>query len=127
MIPTVIRGHLARPGSPAEAHLLAWDALAWEAPSPDRLRAELEATHALQRERLQSPDPGVRARYSRGWGRDEYEARVRGDERFLAAAESRAIEAAACLLRALEAEGYLGEDPIHFGSTADPADMSGLS
>ena len=111
MIPTVVRGHLARPGSPAEAHLLAWDALAWEAPSPDRLRAQLKATHALQRERLRSPDPGVRARYGRGWGRDEYEARVRGDERFLAAAESRAIEAAACLLRAREAEGYLGEDP----------------
>jgi hypothetical protein len=54
MIPTVVRGHLARPGSPAEVYLLAWDALAWEAPSPDRLRAELEATHALQRERLRS-------------------------------------------------------------------------
>jgi hypothetical protein len=52
---------------------------------------------------------------------------VRGDERFLAQAESRAIEAAACLLRAVEAEGYLGEDPIHLGNAADPAAQRAMS
>lgn len=120
--PTVVRGHLARPGSPAEAHLLAWDALAWRAPDPDALRDELAEVHAWRRGLEQSADPVARtliSRRGRQW--PVYRALVREIARAIVPAMERRAEAAACLLRALEAEGYLGEDPIHFGSTADRA------
>lgn len=103
MIPTVVRGHLARPGSPAEAHLLAWDALAWEAPSPDRLREELERVRASLAEARRQRIPLRMVPHLPYLERTLPAAVV--------AAEKRLAEAAACLLRAREAEGYLGEDP----------------
>lgn len=111
MIPTVIRGHLATPGSPAEAHLVAWSELLDSTPDPDALRASLADTQRLQRERETQADPYWREWYSRrGWGWPAYRAQVRALATAIPVAEERHQEVAACLLRAEVAEGYLGRE-----------------
>lgn len=110
MIPTVIRGHLARPGSPAEAYLVAWSELSdRHLHDPSALHEELARARAWRRSLEESEDPGERALISR---RGRYWPVYRALIRRAAVELPRAIELQEAVdwlwLLATTSQGYLG-------------------
>lgn len=112
--PTVIRGHLAEVGSPAEAYLVAWgEVLPRVDPQIDlevarqRCLDELAAVTAART----SPDLYIRATWGRrGWRWQTGQAVRRAAVQELHAFIERADLAGYLLLLAQDARGYLGEE-----------------
>lgn len=119
--PTVIRGHLAEVGSPAEAYLVAWgevlprvDAQIDLEVARQRCLDELAAVAAART----SPDLYIRESWGRrGWRWQTGQALRRAAVQELYAAGERADLAPYLLLLAQGARGYLGEEPITTGTS----------